>query len=193
MAQYRGLTRWEAIGCAAAALLATIASLFLTTPATALLGGCLFFAALTIAVVDYRNFIIPDSLSLPAIPLGVFASFVSVYVDFRQSAITSSLIGALVGGCSFYAVRSAYRRLRGFEGLGMGDVKLAAAAGAWVGIEGLPIVLFMATGAAVSTVAVKHVIGTKESISRTTPVPFGSFLAPSLWLVWLSQQLAAPL
>src|SRR5438874_4220467 len=190
MAQYRGLTRWEAIGCAAAALLATIVSLFLTTPATALLGGCLFFAALTIAVIDYRNFIIPDSLSLPAIPLGVFASFVSVDVDLRQSAITSSLIGALVGGCSFYAVRSAYRRLRGFEGLGMGDVKLAAAAGAWVGIEGLPVVLFMATGAAISAVVARQLISPKEAITRTTPMPFGSFLAPCIWLVWLYRTVA---
>ena len=189
MAHYRGLSRWEAVGCVAAGVTAALASYFLMTPANALFAGYLLFAALAITIVDFRNFIIPDGLSLPAIALGVVASFISVDVDLRSTAITSSLIGAAVGGCSFYLIRLSYRRLRGFEGLGMGDVKLAAAAGAWAGIEGLPLVLFMATAAAVSAVVVKHVIGGKEGITRTTPVPFGSFLAPSLWLVWWYQQL----
>jgi leader peptidase (prepilin peptidase) / N-methyltransferase len=192
MAHYRGLTRWEATGCAAAGLTTALACSFSSAPAIALLSGYLLFTALAIAIVDYRNFIIPDSLSLPAIPLGMIASLASGETDLPSSAIVDSLIGALIGGCCFYLIRASYRRLRGFEGLGMGDVKLAAAAGAWVGVEALPLVLFLATGAAVSAVAVKYAIGPKETVTRTTPIPFGSFLAPSLWLIWFYREVVAP-
>jgi leader peptidase (prepilin peptidase)/N-methyltransferase len=91
---------------------------------------------------------------------------------------------------AFYGIRTLYRYLRGFEGLGMGDVKLAAAAGAWVGLWALPMVLLMATAAAISTVALRHFIGDKGTITRTTPIPFGSFLAPPIWVIWFYGQVA---
>jgi leader peptidase (prepilin peptidase) / N-methyltransferase len=193
MAHHRDLSTWEAIGCAVAGLLTALACSPTAPPAIAVLSGYLLFTAIAITIVDYRSFIIPDIFSLPAIPLGIVANLISADVGLHSSAVADSLIGAAVGGSSFYLLRSSYRRFRGFEGLGMGDVKLATAAGAWVGLEALPIVLFMATGAAVSAVAVRYVIGAKESITRTTPIPFGTFLAPSLWLIWFYRAVVAPI
>jgi leader peptidase (prepilin peptidase)/N-methyltransferase len=192
MAYFQDLKRSEAVGCAAAGLLAALACSLIAPPSIALLSGYLLFTAAAIAIVDYRSFIIPDGLSLPAIPLGMVASLVSLGPDLYLSAPADSLIGAAIGGVSFYLIRSSYRRFRGFEGLGMGDVKLATAAGAWVGVEALPFVLFLATGAAVSAVAVRYVIGPRESVTRTTPIPFGAFLAPSLWLIWLYWRVLVP-
>jgi preprotein translocase subunit SecG len=51
----------------------------------------------------------------------------------------------------------------------------------------------MATGAAISAVAVRQASGAKETVTRTTAIPFGAFLAPSLWLIWSYRQVVAPL
>jgi leader peptidase (prepilin peptidase)/N-methyltransferase len=193
MAYLRDLTGLEAVGCAVAGLLGAVGCSFFTSPAVALSCGYLLFTVIAITIVDYRSFIIPDVLSLPAIPIGMVASLVATDAEPYSSALADSLIGATVAGCSFYLIRASYRRLRGLEGIGMGDVKLAFAAGAWVGLEWLPLVLFMATGAAVSAVAVRQVSGAKESVTRTTPIPFGAFLAPSLWLIWFYREVIAPL
>jgi leader peptidase (prepilin peptidase)/N-methyltransferase len=181
----RDLSQWQAIGCAAAGLATAVAAYFLSrSPAISALTGYLLFTAAAITIVDYRSFIIPDELSLPAIPLGILASSLAGGAGSLSQPVFDSLIGAAVGGGSFYVLRAAYSRLRGFEGLGMGDVKLAAAAGAWVGLEGLPMVLILATTGAVAAVLFAQARGTDQAISRTTPIPFGSFLAPALWFVW---------
>jgi leader peptidase (prepilin peptidase)/N-methyltransferase len=181
----RDLTKWQAIGCAAAGLATAIAAYLLSrSPTISVLTGYLLFTAAAIMIVDYRNFIIPDELSLPAIPLGIIANSFSAGAAALSQPILDSFIGGAVGGASFYVLRAGYRRFRGFEGLGMGDVKLAAAAGTWVGLEGLPMVLILATTAAVAAVLVAQARGSEQAITRTTPIPFGSFLAPALWLVW---------
>src|SRR3954463_12123475 len=133
----RDLTKWEVIACSTAGAAAAVLSYGLSaSPAVAVLSGYLFFTAAAITLIDSRLFIIPNELSLPAIPIGMIA-MATASADYRSmsNALLSSLLGAAVGGGSFYLLRAVYRRLRGFEGLGMGDVKLAAAAGAWVGLE----------------------------------------------------------
>ena len=77
----------------------------------------------------------------------------------------------------------AYRRLRGIEGLGGGDAKLLAAAGAWVGAAALPSVLLGAACAALIAVAGLAIAGTR--LSRRSALPFGPFLALATWAVWL--------
>ena len=76
-----------------------------------------------------------------------------------------------------------YRRLRGREGLGGGDAKLLAAAGAWIGASGLPSVLFGAAVAALLAAAALALAG--REMRRDTALPFGPFLALATWLVWL--------
>jgi prepilin signal peptidase PulO-like enzyme (type II secretory pathway) len=77
---------------------------------------------------------------------------------------------------------SGYAKLKGEEGIGLGDVKLAAAIGAWLPLEHVPICFALATGAALLYALQAHLRG--REVERTTPLPFGAFLCPALWLVF---------
>lgn len=157
---------------------------FATLSPRAALASCLLgWAMLAIAAIDARRFMIPDALSLPAIPLGLLAS--GALLDPLQDQLVNldHLIGAGLGGAGFWLVRETYWRLRQREGLGLGDVKLAAAAGAWVGWEHLPDAVLLAAAAALS-VAVALALFARRGLSGRERIPFGAFLAPAMWAVW---------
>jgi leader peptidase (prepilin peptidase) / N-methyltransferase len=151
---------------------------------TALVGILLGGAMVAIAVIDADQFIIPDWLSLPAIPLGLLSSGQLLHPDLDVIVDASHVAGAIVGGGSLWLISMLYHRWRHEVGLGFGDVKLAAAAGAWVGLEYFHLVLLLASGIALLSVAVSGVIR-RQFPARTLAVPFGTFLAPSIWLAWV--------
>jgi prepilin signal peptidase PulO-like enzyme (type II secretory pathway) len=115
-----------------------------------------------IVIADIRCYRIPDYASLPLIGGGI------VCATFDGTA-PSGIVGAVVGYVFMIAVEFLYRHLRGRSGLGRGDAKLFAAAGAWVGWAGLPLVLLIAAG---SGLVVAVAIGRRDS-----PIPFAPFLA----------------
>jgi len=141
-----------------------------------------------ITLVDLRKLLIPDIASLPAIPLGLIAASLGQGAD-TFSVPTDNWLGAVAGPAFLYAVNFFYRKVRGRDGLGMGDVKLIAATGAWVGASLLPYVLLLACLGALVAVALlyRKKRGT-QAISLTTPIPFGAFLAPATFLVWIAAQ-----
>ena len=152
-------------------------------PLTALVSCLLGWTMLAIAVIDARRFTIPDLLSLPAIPAGLLASGWLLDPWSGQLVSLQHLIGACLGGAAFWLVREAYWRLRGREGLGLGDVKLAAAGGAWIGWEHLAdMVLLAAVGALGFAIALAAL--RRGRLSGGEMIPFGTFLAPSIWVVW---------
>src|SRR3984885_7793124 len=116
-----------------------------------------FLVALTFIDVDHQ--LLPDSLTLPLVWIGLFLSLwtpasesVSVPVDMR-----SSIVGAIAGYLSLWSVYHLFRLLTGKEGMGYGDFKLFAALGAWLGWQMLlPIILFAATVGAVVGIAMLH-------------------------------------
>ena len=166
--------------------LATVAITLLVLPFWAALGsGYLIVAAIAIAVIDARHFIIPNRIVYPAMPVGVA---VRLLLDpDHLNALADCIIGGVVGGGSFYLMRLAYRSFRGREGLGLGDVKLAAAAGIWLGPAALPYWVLTACCAALLSIAAARMLHGAEKITATTAIPFGTFLAPALWLVWTLQ------
>ena len=96
-------------------------------------------------------------------------------------------------GLLFYGLRALYRRVRGREGLGLGDVKLAAVAGAWLDWMTAPIAIEIAALAAIAVFAVRYFAG-GQTLDTAAKFPFGLFLAPSIWLGWLIEvTLLAPL
>jgi leader peptidase (prepilin peptidase)/N-methyltransferase len=159
-------------------------SFYAFAPGTALLSCLLGWSMLAVAAIDAQHFRIPDTLSLPAIPAGLVAS--GYLLDPWSSQLVSlhHVIGAGLGAAIFWLVREAYFRLRGREGLGLGDVKLAAAAGAWTGWDHLFDVVLLAATAAL-TLAVALAIVRRKGLSGTERLPFGTFLAPSIWVVWV--------
>lgn len=158
-------------------------------PKTAIVSSFLGGVMLAIAAIDARRFTIPDVLSLPTIVLGLLASGSMLDPSRSQLVGIDYAIGAFLGGAALWLVREAYARLRGCEGLGLGDVKLAAAGGAWTGWDDLAGVILLASAAALSFVIVRAIIR-RESLSGTERVAFGAFLAPSIWVVWSLSELA---
>jgi leader peptidase (prepilin peptidase)/N-methyltransferase len=166
------------------AALAIVAFSFAVFPLKLALVSCLLgWAMLAIAVVDARRFIIPDVLSLPAIPAGLLASGRLLEPSVAEIVRIDHVIGMLAGGLGLWLVRAAYFRVRQREGLGLGDVKLAAVAGAWIGWQSLSDVILLAAALALSLVIALGLVRGKE-LSAAARVPFGCFLAPSIWLVW---------
>lgn len=138
----------------------------------------LAWTLLALAVIDWRHMILPDSLTLPLLAAGL-----AIAAMDGADALQARAIGAAVGLSAFLAVAWVYRQVRGREGLGAGDAKLLAAAGAWVAWPGLPGVVLWAAAAAFAVVLVRVVAG--RPVTATERIAFGSFLSLGTWLVWL--------
>jgi leader peptidase (prepilin peptidase)/N-methyltransferase len=91
--------------------------------------------------------------------------------------------GALAAGL-FLLVRIVYRRLRGRDGLGLGDVKLAGAAGAWLSLQMLPISIEIAAVTALAAYVFRQ-RKRARLVRAAGRIPFGAFFAPAIWLGWM--------
>lgn len=127
------------------------------------------WALLLMARIDLDQMILPNVLTLPFLALGLLASFWPLWPG---PGITDASIGALAGYCLLAGISWAYLKIRGRDGLGMGDAKLLAASGAWVGWEGMPNILMLAASA---TLIIALLRG--HRLSSSTPIPFGPALA----------------
>jgi leader peptidase (prepilin peptidase) / N-methyltransferase len=149
-------------------------------PALAALSLTWFLIALTFIDIDHQ--LLPDSLTLPLLWLGLLASLWSVQTgaDGLPVDSRSSLIGAMAGYVSLWSVYHLFRLATGKEGMGYGDFKLFGALGAWLGWQMLlPVILIAAAVGAVVGILVISLRGQ----SRSTPIPFGPFLAAAGWLM----------
>jgi leader peptidase (prepilin peptidase)/N-methyltransferase len=124
---------------------------------------------LVITFIDLDHRIIPDTISLPGIPLFFLAAFAVPTVTWRASAL-----GIAAGGGSLFAVAWIYQLVTGRQGMGGGDIKLLAMIGAMVGWQGILFTLFAAS-------AIGTVIGLLVMIlsgkDMKLAIPFGPFLA----------------
>lgn len=127
---------------------------------------------------DIRTYLLPDMITLGALVCGVLAQFALASVEAAGLALASALITALI----LAMVRWGYAWKRGREGIGLGDVKLAGAIGAWLPIDAIPLCFLLATASALIAIVVARWRG--HSFARNTRIPFGAFLCPSLWLVF---------
>lgn len=144
----------------------------------------LAIAMAAIAAIDFEHYVIPDVLSLPVLVVGLVLSGPLQGQHFPHVVALDQLAGAVAGGASLLAIRQGYFVWRGHEGLGLGDVKLSAAAGAWVGLSALPVFFLVAATSALVVVAV-GAAWSRTPVSGQLRIPFGTFLAPSLWIVWM--------
>jgi leader peptidase (prepilin peptidase)/N-methyltransferase len=167
---------------AAAAIAACVASLIAAPGLAGFLGAALALIAIAIAVIDARWFIIPNELSAAAFALGLVHAAVSE-PPVLQAVFFAALRGAVVAFL-FLALRVGYRRLRGRDGIGLGDVKLSAATGVWLSWLAIPIAIEIAALAAIAVFAVRHYAAGRP-LDTALKFPFGMFLAPSIWLAWL--------
>jgi len=136
------------------------------------------WSLLVLAVIDARHKILPDPINLPLIPTGL-----TVITLLSPHQLTTHVIGAVLGFLSLATIAWTYRYLRGRDGLGLGDAKLFAAAGAWLGWPALPGVLLTATFCALILVLARSAIG--DRLTATDEMAFGPYLALALWASWL--------
>jgi len=137
------------------------------------------WALLTLSLIDLRCYRLPDFLTLPILLAGFGVTAVA-----RHAELPGHLLGAVLGFAVLVGIGWVYRRLRGREGLGLGDAKLLAAGGAWLSWEALPaLVLTAAVLALAVTIGLR--LWQREPLSAATRVPFGPYLALAIWLAWL--------
>jgi leader peptidase (prepilin peptidase)/N-methyltransferase len=138
---------------------------------------------LTLALIDWTDFLLPDVLTLPLVPAGL-----ALALARDPDVLADHCLAAVLAYLSFVGLALGYRRLRGRDGLGGGDAKLIAAAGAWCGLAALPLVVL--GGAVLGLLAALGLALAGRSMTSTTPIPFGPCIALAFWLVWMHGALA---
>ncbi|WP_367155000.1 A24 family peptidase [Methylomonas sp. HYX-M1] len=134
----------------------------------------LTWSLIALSVIDIDHQLLPDSITLPLLWLGLLLSLFSLYTDSH-----SAIIGAIAGYLSLWSIYWLFKLLTGKEGMGYGDFKLLALLGAWLGWQFLPLIIVLASfvGALIGVVSI---VLKRQDISR--PIPFGPYLAGAGWL-----------
>jgi leader peptidase (prepilin peptidase)/N-methyltransferase len=168
------------LGAALVATLAAFAWAALIAPPPWILAISLGlgWVLLCLAAVDIAALRLPDALTLPLLAAGLA---ISALLPGRP--ILDHLAGAAVGWALLAGLALAYRRWRKLDGLGLGDAKLLAAAGAWLGWQALPSVLLIACLIAFIWVAARRARHGRRALAE--PIAFGAPLALAFWIVWL--------
>lgn len=137
---------------------------------TALAGA--IFAALMIALgaIDAEHMILPDRLTLPGIVLGIA---LQPWLDWGVG-LGGAIVGALLGGGILLALWGAWYLIRREEGMGLGDVKMLALIGAFLGWKGVLVALFFG---AVAGAVTGLVLMRRQGLGMKAKLPFGTFLA----------------
>lgn len=126
-------------------------------------------------LVSYR---LPDILTLPLLVGGLIMIAV-----LMPAAMLDHALAAAVAYLGFRLIDEVYLRLRGQSGLGQGDAKLVAAAGAWLGLAALPYLILLAAVVALTVLLGLRLGGV--AIHARSRLPFGPFLSLATWLLWL--------
>lgn len=132
---------------------------------------------MTMAFIDIDHQILPDSLTLPLMWLGLVLSLYDVYIP-SQTAI----IGASLGYLSLWSVYWVFKLITKKEGMGYGDFKLLAALGAWLGWQALPSILLIS---ALLGIIVAIVLRASKKLEVGSPISFGPYLALAGWIILL--------
>ncbi len=147
--------------------------------------GLLCLLSVILAWIDIRHGIIPDWLNLTLAGLGLSKA---VLIGGPLAGLDAACEGAAIGAI-FWLLRRLYFAFREVQGLGLGDVKFLAAAGIWVGVAGLPMLLLVAALTALACAGVLQLAG--RQLTGQTSMSFGPFLAIGL-LFALGLQLRWP-
>ncbi|MGI9418815.1 MAG: prepilin peptidase [Geminicoccaceae bacterium] len=166
-------------------LLIELAAIVVALSAILTLSGWLLYfsvalgwSLLALAVIDHHHLILPDALTLPLIPAGLIVTSL-----IEPGLLGIHMIGVAAGLFVFLTIAWSYRCLRGREGLGVGDAKLLAGAGAWLGWPALPGVVLLASISALGLAVLHGRFG--ERMTATSELAFGSHLALAFWASWL--------
>jgi len=160
---------------------AVLASVAAAPGGSGVAGAVLAGLMLAIAVIDHRRMIIPDELNALAFIAGLIAVGAGAEA-LPATAILQALVRASLMFVLFFGFRAGYRALRGLDGMGLGDVKLAAVAGVWLDWASLPLVVEIAALSALTAALLVRLRG--DGFDPKARLPFGAFFAPAIWICW---------
>ncbi|GBG01948.1 type 4 prepilin-like proteins leader peptide-processing enzyme [Azospira sp. I13] len=139
-------------------------------PTLATLGALVFLWSLVaLTGIDFDTQLLPDSITLPLIWLGLIFNLFGTYTD-----LGSAVIGAVAGYLSLWTVYWLFKMATGKEGMGYGDFKLLAAIGAWLGWQILPMTILLSSLVG-AVVGIALILLARRG--RNVPIPFGPYLA----------------
>ncbi|MEH2536009.1 leader peptidase (prepilin peptidase)/N-methyltransferase [Bradyrhizobium sp. AZCC 1588] len=145
--------------------------------------GCYLVVLLaSVCAIDGRYGIIPDSLILALAVGGALQAYLWGATDFWWRGFEAALVFAAAA-----LFRAGYRWLRGYDGLGFGDVKLVAAGTLWIGAEGIPGLLLIAVASALVSLLILRSEG--HDLHGKQAISFGPHLALGLCLIWVASSL----
>ena len=138
----------------------------------------LIWAMIALTGIDFDTQLLPDSITLPLIWLGLLFNLSGTY-----TSLSSAVIGAVAGYLSLWSVYWGFKLATGKEGMGFGAFKLLAAIGAWLGWQMLPLTILLSSFVG-AVVGVALIVLAKRG--RNVPIPFGPYLAAAglLALFW---------
>lgn len=148
---------------------------------TTFAGLLLTWSLVSLAFIDAEHTILPDSITLPTLWLGLFINAFDVF-----ATPTNAIIGAISGYLSLLAVFWGYKWITAKDGLGFGDFKLLAMLGAWLGWQSLPMIILISSLLG-SIFGIGLIVFRAQD--KNIPIPYGPFLAIAgfLALLWDSQ------
>jgi leader peptidase (prepilin peptidase) / N-methyltransferase len=174
---------------AAASALAGAALSFALLPFPAAgFAAVLAVLAVYVAAVDLDRFIIPDLANVAIFAAGLALVAVEGWHAGPLADLEDALLRTLAAGGFMWSLRFVYARATGVEGLGLGDVKLAAAGAPFLGWDTLPLTLALAAIACALALTARALLR-GEPIERGRELPFGAFLAPAIWAVFVLERI----
>jgi leader peptidase (prepilin peptidase) / N-methyltransferase len=129
----------------------------------------LIWALMALTAIDFDTQLLPDSITLPLLWLGLAFNLAATYTD-----LSSAVLGAMLGYLALWSVFWLFKLATGKEGMGYGDFKLLAALGAWLGWQMLPTIILLSSVVG-AVVGISLIAFTRHG--RNTPIPFGPYLA----------------
>jgi leader peptidase (prepilin peptidase)/N-methyltransferase len=139
---------------------------------------------IAIVFIDFEHYLIPDILSLPAIPIGILGTWGLNLLGGGLVSVKSAALGAFFGAGVLLLIRGIYQLVRGQEGMGLGDVKMLAMLGAFLGAHPALIFIVFVSSFIGSIVGIGTMVIRREGLQYA--LPFGPFLAMAalVYLYW---------
>ena len=138
----------------------------------------LLWSLIALTCIDADTQLLPDSITLPLLWLGLFVNLNHTFTDLQ-----SAVLGAVFGYLALWTVYWLFKLITKKEGMGYGDFKLLAALGAWLGWQTLPLIILLSSvvGAVVGIILI-----ILARMGRNVPLPFGPYLAMAgfIALLW---------
>lgn len=141
---------------------------------------CVFSVILVLlSIVDAKTFILPDRLMYP-----LWISGFVFPVLFLEHPFLVTFLGAVLGFLFFFLISYGYEKIKGYPGMGFGDVKLLSVLGAWCGLTSLPLILLISSLLSIFCLLFRQLI---LKVGLENPIPFGPSLCAAGWVSLLYQ------